>query len=147
VKKLLFGLLAAVLWCGAATGEDDLRLEQAHLILRPDPNGRWFVQNDDDHSPFRITATVEQTPRYLRIFFDRPYKKAGTVQITSDDGFANYVTGHASLGLTCISIEVYAGTLLIDPSDVWKYVPPDRVRSNGNFWVNAWMFRPRTESD
>lgn len=114
-------------------------VKQSHLIVRPDANGKWYVMNDVDHKPIGMSMTVEQTTTYIRLFFDHQYKWAGTVQISSDDGFASYVTGHANLGLGNISIELYSNGIRIDPAKVWEYVPADRLKGNGNLWINASM--------
>lgn len=112
-----------------------------HGILRPDEKGQWFILSDDTHEPWGIDPFVVQTETYIRIFTSgRFYSKAGTIQISSDDGFGGYITGHASLGLGNATIEVRANGKLIDPADVWGHLPPDRRENrNGNFWINMTM--------
>lgn len=112
-----------------------------HGILRPDAEGNWYVQIDDTHEHRGIDGFVQQTNDHLRIFtFGRNYSRAGTIQISSDDGFGGVITGHANLGLNTARIEVRARGERIDPAEIWSHLPPDRLESlNGNFWINMTM--------
>lgn len=141
-------LLAIALLLSACGGSDVVstvqaqevpRLEKFHLhaILRPDSNGRWYVQSDVDHLPDGVSLTVEQTPEFVRIFFSQNYKFAGTIQVTSDDDFADEVKGYSNLGLNHATIRVKARGKPINPADVYQYIPP----GSGNFWINVTMWK------
>ena len=145
VAWALAGVVASVLLAGGlvfglpSEQKDRQVVHQLHAILRPDATGRWYIQNDATHAPHGVSLRVAQDERSLRIYMDM-YDKAGTIQISSDDGFGGYIAGHANLGLNTAVIEVRAGGVLIDPADVWSYLPPDRVENgNGNFWINIAM--------
>jgi len=142
---LVFLGLTASQFCYAQTSapnnvkEDTI--EHLHAILRPDPTGKWFIQNDIDHKPIGISLTVEQTDKFIRIFFNKTYSYAGVIQISSDDGFLNKVTGHASLGLNNATIQITHNKKVIRPVDITKI---NRGYSeNGNFWVSVTMINPR----
>lgn len=106
------------------------RTETLHFILRPDANGRWYIQDDADHMPIGVSPTVEQGPDFVRVFFVRSFTHAVSVQITSDDDFGTRITGHSNLGLNSATIRVLAGGQQIDPAKIWSYTP----RNSGNFW-------------
>ena len=137
---LLIGLLVA---CGGggpvsiAQAQLQAQVELAHLhcILRPDASGHWYIQDNADHASYGFSPTVEQTDTYIRLFFTRNYRYAGTVQVTSDDDFRSKVQGFSNLGLGSITIKVEADGQLIDPADVLAYVP----FGGGNLWVNVTM--------
>lgn len=114
-----------------------------HAILRPDAAGKWYVQIDDTHVHQGIDGFVEQAEDHLRIFTSgRVYSRAGTIQISSDDGFGGVITGHANLGLNTARIEVRAHGAKINPANVWTYLPTDRRELlNGNFWINITMIQ------
>lgn len=112
-----------------------IEVVQLHAILRPDNNGRWYIQDNVDHTPLGISLTVEQTSEFVRIFFNRTYKFAGTIQVTSDDDFNVVVNGYSNLGLNSATIRVYANGKMIDPATVYNYIPV----GSGNFWINATM--------
>lgn len=113
--------------------------EQLHAILRPDEHGKWFIQNDVDHAPHGFGLYVVQDDKQLQIFFKENYKFAGVVQISSDDGFSDVITGHANLGLGVISINIFSNKRKINRKDVWQAIPEMRKISNGNLWVSATM--------
>ncbi len=145
--------LAALAGCGG--GEDPIirsaqaqqaptvTVEHLHAILRPDANGRWYVQTDQgpradpDHASYGISWEVEQTSEYVRIFFFRTYTHAGTIQITSDDDFAGRVKGYSNLGLNSATIRIEVDGRRIDPGRILDHVPT--AASSGNLWVNVTM--------
>lgn len=110
----------------------------AHCVLRPDVNGKWYIQNDSTHAPEHIDLYVQQTADYVRIYTSGLYGiSAGVIHITSDDGFGPFISGYGNLGLNTSYIRIYAGTTMIDPADVWGHLPPDRKEAmNGNLWVS-----------
>ena len=117
-----------------------------HAILRPDSNGRWYVQNDVDHASHGLhpenNVQLIQTEKSLKIYFDKRYAKAGVIQITMDDGFAGAIIANASLGLEVAEISLRAypniapSTAPINPRKIWKYAPN---KDNGNLWVSIVM--------
>lgn len=113
----------------------------AHAILRPDLDGEWYIMVDDTHASYGIDRFVQQTDDHVRIYTaGLPALKAGTIQISSDDGFGGVITGHANLGLNTAMIEVRAHGQKINPRDIWEYLPTDRKDNvNGNFWINITM--------
>lgn len=80
-----------------------------------------------------------QDDEKLQIFFEKSYKYAGVVQVSSDDGFHDIITGHANLGLGVISINIFSNKRKINPKDVWKEIPEMKKINNGNLWINAIM--------
>ena len=113
---------------------------QLRVILRPDVHGNWYVQDDASHAPLGMRSFVKQTADSVRIFYDRLYSKAATIQISSDDGFGARVTGHASLGLDSATINVFVDGKKIDPARIWDYLPEEKLAGpNGNFWINVTM--------
>ncbi len=133
------------------------KLAFIHAILRPDPQGKWYVQNDVDHSPHGIHPDHDiqliQNEKGLNLYFDKRYAKAGVIQITLDDGFSGVIVASASLGLegTNIGLRAYPEISplapTINPRDIWKYVRNKR-KDNGNLWVSVTMFdNPETNSN
>lgn len=118
-----------------------MTVHHLHCVLRPDANGQWYVQNDATHASYGIDAYVQQTSTYVRIYTaGLMLTKAGTIQISSDDGFGDAITGHANLGINTAFIKILADGCIIDPADVWCHLPPDRqANMNGNFWINMTM--------
>lgn len=112
-----------------------IEVDQIHCIIRPNSAGQWYVQNDTDHSPSGCNLKIEQGADYLRVFFLRTYTHAGTVQITSDDDFNVKIQGFAALGLNSTVIRVYANGQMINPANVYSYIP----QGGGNFWLNVSM--------
>ena len=106
-----------------------------HAILRPDDAGRWYIQADTDHAPIGIVPHVEQGPDFVRVFFDRDYRFAGVIQVTSDDDFGGIISGHSNLGLNAATIRVHANGKMIDPATVRQYVPA----GGGNLWISVTM--------
>lgn len=140
VAGLVLGCLSAGLlafqWL---TSHDDPSIHHLHAILRPDPSGQWYIQNDATHAPHGFSTDVVQGDDYIRVFTGM-YTKAGTIQISTDDGFGDYISGHANLGLNTAVIEIRYQGEVIDPAEIWSYLPPDRRENqNGNFWVNITM--------
>lgn len=112
-----------------------VEVERLHCIIRPNSAGQWYVQNDTDHSPSGCALKIEQGADYLRVFFLRTYTHAGTVQITGDDDFNVKIQGFASLALDSATIRVYANGQMINPANVYSYIP----QGGGNFWLNVTM--------
>ncbi len=122
-----------------------------HCILRPNPQGQWYVQDDIDHASCNIhpTLRVQQDADALRLYFNRDYHKTGTIQITPDDGFGGGLTANASLGVGSARIEMRAWPLVcgfhapINPAHVWSKLDAAAGRAvprdNGNLWVNVIM--------
>lgn len=146
MNKILAAIALALSACGGGTDTIPLPaahasapppVEVAHLhaILRPDSAGRWFIQNDVDHMPIGVLMQVEQTPEFVRIFFDRNYTHAGVIQITSDDDFRGTIAGHSNLGLNAATIRITANGRPIDPAAVYAFVPPGA----GNLWISVTM--------
>lgn len=114
-----------------------------HAILRPDANGHWYIQTDQgprqdaDHSSYGISWELEQTDKYIRIFFFRTYTHAGAIQITSDDDFGSRVQGHGNLGLNSSTIFIEVDGKRIDPGRILEYVPT--AAQAGNLWITAVM--------
>lgn len=143
ILRLFFSIAVLVLLFAAAVyahreyiGEDRL-----HAILRPDLNGAWQIQDDDFHAPHGIAALV-QDEGGISIGFSRKYPKAGTVQITTDDGFGPFVSAHATLGNGSARIVIFADGQIIDPRTIWEHLPPDkREQHNGNLWINVTMIK------
>lgn len=128
----------------AAAPASAATVEVAHLhaVLRPDSSGRWFVQSDVDHMPIGILRQVEQGPDFVRIFFDRTYTHAGSIQVTSDDDFMGTISGYSNLGLNNATIRIVANGRVIDPATVLAFVPP----GSGNLWITVTMVnKPRSE--
>jgi len=119
--------------------------EDLHAILRPDSNGRWYVQTnigprpDPDHASAGISWQVEQTSEYVRVFFLRNYRWAGTVTVTSDDDFAGRVQGFSNLGLNAATIRIHVDGRRIDPAHILQHVPT--AADGGNLWVHVRMGR------
>lgn len=122
-------------------------LEHLHAILRPDANGKWYVQTDQgprqdpDHASYGISWEVEQTTEYVRVFFFRNYTHAGAIQITSDDDFAGRVKGYSNLGLNSATIRIEVDGRRIDPGRILDYVPT--AAQAGNLWVTVTMVTKR----
>lgn len=153
---IAIGLCAALAACGGGDVEPPslissakaqtapvAQLEHLHAILRPDANGRWYVQTDQgprqdpDHSSYGISWEVEQTSEYVRIFFFRNYTHAGSIQISSDDDFASRVKGYSNLGLNSATIRIEVDGRRIDPGRILEYVPT--AAQAGNLWINVTM--------
>ena len=115
-----------------------------HAILRPDEDGKWYVQEDEGHAAYGIDRYVGQDSDGLKVFTccGNAPSKAGVVHITSDDGFGTRVTGHASLGVNVVRIEVHVDGRRIDPETVWDYLP----YGNGNFWITV-LYQPGLKPD
>lgn len=107
-----------------------------HFILRPDENGKWHVQNDETHKSIGVVQEVVQTDTFIRVNFIHVWKYAGTVQVSSDDGFASKISGHANLGTTAMEISIHANGARINPAHVWHHAQDP---GNGNLWVNVSM--------
>lgn len=130
-------LLLTLATAADAAGQPD----QLHFILRPDAAGAWYIQNDKDHASIGVHPQVEQHANRLRVRFERTYAKAVVIQITSDDGFADRISGHASLGTADAVIFVVArGKGTINPRDVWQHAG---TPGNGNLWVTITMLDPK----
>lgn len=118
-----------------------IEVAQIHFVLRPDPSGHWYVQNDVDHMPIGVDMSkgsgvgVDQFSDSLVVTFDRRYTFAGVIQITSDDDFRDRVSGFGNLGVTGTRIILVARGNQIDPSTIGTYVPAGA----GNLWVTATM--------
>jgi len=126
-----------------------MSIAQIHFILRPDPNGVWYVQDDTDHASFgvdKVTGVIHEKD-HLRVYFTPVYAKAGTVQVTTDDDFAGSLTANAGLGTQCVSIKLRAHPNTkgidppIDPKRIWEYLRPadGYDKTCGNLWVNITM--------
>jgi hypothetical protein len=134
-------LLALLLLALTATASAAGQLEQLHFILRPDAAGQWYIQNDHDHASIGVKHKVEQRGDRLHVRFERTYAKAVVIQITSDDGFADRISGHASLGTSeAVIVVVARGKGAINPRDVWQHVGKP---GNGNLWVSITMLEPK----
>jgi len=122
-------------------------VEHLHAILRPDANGRWYVQTDEgpspdpDHASVGVNWQVEQTSEYVRILFMRRYTHAGAIQVSSDDDFAGRVKGYSNLGLTSATIRIEVDGQRIDPGRILDYVPS--ASKAGNLWISATMVSKR----
>lgn len=116
----------------------DHYMAQLHCILRPNSAGQWFIQNDVDHAP-RGIVSVTQSASTLQLAFAKTYRKAGTIQITSDDDFGRKVMGHSNLGLGNATIKLTKadGTPLA-PSEV--YTATGINPGDGNLWINVTMW-------
>lgn len=112
-----------------------IELARLHFILRPDAAGLWYVQNDAEHASYGVLPTVDQTDSTLTVHFDRAYRYAGTVQISSDDDYLGRVRGYASLGLSKVVIKITGDGRQIDPKRAVDYAAP----GVGNLWVNVTM--------
>lgn len=112
-----------------------VEIAHLHCILRPDSNGRWFVQSDADHSPLGVSLQVEQTAEYVRIFFESNYTHAGVIQITSDDDFRGTIQGFSNLGLNAATIRIVANGQVINPAAAVAFAPPGA----GNLWISIVM--------
>lgn len=110
-----------------------------HFILRPDSTGRWYIQDDAGHRSEGVVLQVVQYPTHLRVNFVHSWRYAGTIQISSDDGFGRIITGHGNLGTTATEIAIQANGQVIDPATVWQYLPGGAASGNGNLWVNVTM--------
>lgn len=120
-----------------------------HFCLRPSSSGVWTVQNDADHAPAgvdMVTGVIHDS-NALRVYFSPTFDKAGSVQITSDDGFAGSILANASLGTQCVRIELRAFPAIraidapINPAHIWTHLNPalGYDTGNGNLWVNVTM--------
>lgn len=114
-----------------------LVFEQISCIVRPDANGRWYIQNDGDHAPLGCDLTLQQSDSEIRVFFKNNYSHVGSVQVSSDDDFNVIVQGFANAGLNSVNISVYANGQKINPSEVYNHIP----LGGGNFWISATMAR------
>lgn len=108
---------------------------ELYAILRPAPDGQWYIQNDVDHLSKGINLRVEQNSNSLKLHFSQTYTHAVHVDIGSDDDFRNIVSGYSNLGINSATIKVVANGTIIDPATVWNYVP----QGGGNFWVKVVM--------
>lgn len=124
-----------------AAGAEVVEVRQLHAVLRPDANGRWYVQSDVDHSPIGISWGVEQTSEFVRIFFFENFTHAGVIQITSDDDFAGRVRGYSNLGLNNATIRIEVDGRRIDPARILDHVPT--AARAGNLWVSVTMVNKR----
>lgn len=111
--------------------------ERLFGIIKPDEQGLWRVYVNETHEPRGLDTFVKQTDTYIRVFFaGKFYRKAGTVQITTDDGFGPRISAHANLGLASTTITLFADGEVIDPATIWNYAPQV---GNGNLWVDVTM--------
>ena len=108
-----------------------------HGIVRPDPSGNWFVQNDVDHAAHRIVA-VRQTDKYLDVDFDSGFTHAGVAHISPDDDLTGYITAGASLGLSGMRIVIKRDGKVIDPASIYQH-PGAPVKGSGNLWITVRM--------
>lgn len=133
--SMVFLIALTAVSVAARTGQDASAPVTLFAVLRPGADGQWFIQNDKDHAPYGIDPRIEQTDEAIHTFFGgvATFQKVGAIQISSDDGFGDHVTGHANVGLTGAVIEVWAAGHRIDPTHA-----PDP--ENGNFWVTVQMF-------
>lgn len=123
-------------------------LHQIVFLLRPDINGRWYVQDDVDHAPIGTDRRlgVVQGPDFLRVYFDPVYDRAGAVQVTTDDDFAGSLSVGAGLGTQAVQFTLRAWPNVtsfdapINPADVWHYV---KYNGGGNLWVTITMINKR----
>lgn len=118
-------------------------IHHLYAILRPNENGQWYVQNDIDHMPIGVSTSVEQTDSFVRIFFNKAYTHAATIQVTADDGFNSRVSGHANLGLSNATIAITYKGVKIKPADIVRFNP--KYAADGNFWVNITMIDVGTQ--
>ncbi len=122
-----------------------------HCILRHDPAGNWTYQIDSTHDQcgMDLVTGVIQEADCLKIYFSPVYAKAGTIQISCDDGFANSLTANASLGTQSARIELRAKPVdaacypPMNPKDVWRGLDciGPHPRDNGNLWINVTMLQ------
>lgn len=133
-------ILAAVFFVSAvASANYFIGIDRLHVIIRPDLNGDWFIQDDDYHTSVGIRS-IEQTSEALTIKFARAYPQALTIQISTDDGLGPYVTAHANLGRREATIWLFAEGQVIDPRTIWDHLPSDRrEQHNGNLWIDVTM--------
>jgi hypothetical protein len=124
----------------AQTPPAPVEVAQIHAVLRPDATGKWFVQDDKDHAPIGVVEVTEVDGR-LVLRFDRQYTHAGTVQVSTDDGFNDQLSAHASLGVTATFISLYVRGVKIQPHDVLAYIPG--AAGDGNLWVDVTMLNKR----
>ena len=137
-----FVFLLASLAGPAQTGQALAATGDAHTlfaVLRPDSNGDWYIQDDSSHKRHGIDTYIEQTSSYIRIFTCcvASFTKAGTIQITTDDGFNVRVSAHSNLGYNNATIQIYVDGSLIDPADIWTEL--GGYTGNGNLWLTLQM--------
>lgn len=133
---------AAILGISSASAQAVSVTEVAHLhaVLRPDSNGRWFIQNDVDHVPIGFQMYVEQDETNLYVYFDRNYTHAGVIQITSDDDFGlAHVSGHSNLATNKARIVILVNGQPINPATIYDHMP----QGGGNFWISVTMINRR----
>lgn len=142
IKNILL-LIAAIPLISFA---DEIQIHHLHAVLRPHTNGTWFIQDDESHAPYKISKTVEQTDKFLRIFFDKNYSKVGAIQVSTDDGFGDWVSAHANVGLGNATITIYRNGYPINPSKIWSKVGHQAKRHmNGNLWINVTMIEEKSK--
>lgn len=131
--KLSIALLTMVALCSSCGGGGDAipaahaqpaptEVAYLHFALRPDSQGRWFVQDDSDHASVGV-ASMRQTQEYLEVTFDRRYTHAGAIVVSSDDDFRDRVSGYCNLGVDGTRCRIVAGGREIDPATVRDVVP------------------------
>lgn len=118
---------------------------QLHCILRPNSAGVWSIQNDADHASYGMHPKVfVQDATGITIYFDEVYARAGSIQISTDDDFADSISATASLGTQNARITLRAAPHTrgedpaIDPAKIWDYV---KTTGGGNLWINISMMR------
>jgi hypothetical protein len=134
-ETTMIRLALILLLLSSVAHADGGKIEQLHFILRPNPVGQWYIQNDKDHASIGVQHRVEQTETHLRVRFERKYSHAVVIQITSDDEFGTKVSGHASLGIDAATIFITADGKRINPMDVRKHY----TAGGGNLWISVTM--------
>lgn len=117
-----------------------------HALIQPDRFGKWRIRNDVDHASSGMhpdkDVQLTQSDDYLRLYFDKKYKMAGAIQVTTDDNFAGSIIANANLGLDNATIylrlypKVKAQDKPFNPAKIWKYVTNT---GGGNLWVTITM--------
>jgi hypothetical protein len=109
-------------------------------VLRPDSSGNWYIQSDSSHRPYGIDTYIEQTSTYIRIFncCVATMSKAGSLQVSSDDGFNVRVDAHGNLGSNNATIQIYVDDVLINPANIWTAL--GGYTGNGNLWIDMKMW-------
>lgn len=76
--------------------------------IRQTSEGKWFVQNDNDHKPIGISSVQTMNNNSARIFYDFTAKQVGTLVITPDDALLKegYTVAGSSVGLQAADFSV-----------------------------------------